>query len=226
MKKNQFNLVEVIIAMGIVVVCITTIMGMFSVGMQISREATIKTYANIVFEQLGGFVETYPNAKEQIPTITSVVSGGYRYPDTTAYAQLVYKPTSGISATDHWTAGNGIKAAEDACDKNSSGVAIDSQDPFFKNVYYSSGATDGSKYALLKVEFQTTVNSSNVVDAVIWARLWFETDLTATAISTSDGGSVTLDQKLYIELTWPDKIPYNNRVLSGQILQKEWILEP
>ena len=221
MKKNNFNLVEIIIAMGIVIVCITTIMGLFSVGMQISRDATIKTYANLVFEQLGGFVERYPNAEEQIPTITSVVSDGYRYPDNDTHAQIVYKPTSSISATNHWTSGHNIKAAEDACS-----TAIDLQDPFFKNVYYNNSVSDGEKFALLKVAFQSTVNSNDVVDAVIWARIWIETNGAATAIATSDGSSVTLNKKLYIELTWPEKIPYNNRVLSGQIIQKEWVMEP
>ncbi|MCM8533213.1 MAG: hypothetical protein NE330_18740 [Lentisphaeraceae bacterium] len=65
MKKQNFNLVEIIIAMGIVVVCVTTIMGMFSVGMKISRDATINTYANLVFEQLGGFVESIQMLKSK-----------------------------------------------------------------------------------------------------------------------------------------------------------------
>lgn len=224
MKKQNFNLVEIIIAMGIVVVCVTTIMGMFSVGMKISRDATINTYANLVFEQLGGFVEKYPNAKEQIPTITTATSNGVRFPDNNGHAQLVFKPVNSISATDDWTSGIGIKAAEDACT-----TPIDPQDPFFKNVYYNNAATNGSRTALLKIEFQTTVNTSNVVDAVIWARMWVEeidnTDPDYVAINTTDG-TVELDEKLYIELTWPDKIPYNNRVLSGQIIQKEWILSP
>ncbi len=231
MKKQNFNLVEIIIAMGIVVVCITTIMGMFSVGMQISRDATIKTYANMVFEQLGGFAETYPGADNEIPNIScSAITQGdgviNRYPDNATDAAKVKKPTNGVFSTNNWTSGLNIKNAEDACDKNSNGVAIDPQDPFFKNVYYDSTRSSGEKFSLLKVEFQTTVNSANVKDAVIWARLWYETDSAATPIQTTQGGPVTIDQKLYIELTWPEKIPYNNRVLSGQVIQKEWVMEP
>lgn len=231
MKKQNFNLVEIIIAMGIVVVCITTIMGMFSVGMKISKDATIKTYANIVFEQLGGFVETYPGAKDEVPTIAcnAVTQGDgavNRYPNNATDAGKIKKPTNGTFSTNNWTSNLNIKDAEDYCDSSENGQAIDTQDPFFKNVYYDSTRSSGEKFSLLKIEFQTTVNSSNVKDAVIWARLWFETDATATAIQTTKDGPITIDEKLYIELTWPEKIPYNNRVLSGQIIQKEWVMEP
>ena len=59
----------------------------------------------------------------------------------------------------------------------------------------------------------------------MWVEEIDNTDPDYVAINTTDG-TVELDEKLYIELTWPDKIPYNNRVLSGQIIQKEWILSP
>ena len=62
MKKQNFNLVEIIIAMGIVIVCVTTIMGMFSVGMKISNTSIMKSYSNNIVEQLGGFAETHPKA--------------------------------------------------------------------------------------------------------------------------------------------------------------------
>ena len=67
MKKQNFNLVEIIIAMGIVVVCITTIMGMFSVGLKASKDAVFTSYANNIIEQLGGMLETHPDAKNAVP---------------------------------------------------------------------------------------------------------------------------------------------------------------
>ena len=67
MKKQQFNLVEIIIAMGIVVVCITTIMGMFSVGMKASKDAIFRSYCNNIIEQIGGMIETHPDAKNTVP---------------------------------------------------------------------------------------------------------------------------------------------------------------
>lgn len=53
--------------MGIVVVCITTIMGMFSVGMKVSRDAIFRSYCNNIIEQIGGMVETHPDAKDTVP---------------------------------------------------------------------------------------------------------------------------------------------------------------
>ena len=57
-RINNFNLVEVILAMGIVVVCITSIMGMFAAGMQTSKSAVTQAYGNMVIEQIAGLVET------------------------------------------------------------------------------------------------------------------------------------------------------------------------
>jgi len=194
MKKQNFNLVEIIIAMGIVVVCITTIMGMFSVGMQVSNDAVMRSYSNNIVEQLGGFAETHPKA-----TAANAI------PTTKA------SPESGTWST--------IRTAEQGCD-----TQVDSDDPFFKNVYMN-----GSSVGILKIEYQTTINSTDVVDFTAIARLWYEgTDET---IGTSDGsgsGSVTLtDAKtLNIEVSWPDKIPYKNRILSGDYILLQKVMNP
>lgn len=87
--KNNFNLVEIILAMGIIIVCITTIMGMFSFGMKVSNEAVMQNYMSNILEQLGGMVETHPDG-EKVPTLTAAP-----YDETTAAAT--------------------VKAEEDAC---------------------------------------------------------------------------------------------------------------
>ena len=195
MKKQNFNLVEIIIAMGIVVVCITTIMGMFSVGMQVSNDAVMRAYSNNIVQQLTGFAETHPKATADGALPTSK-----------------QQPESGA-----WTT---IRPAEQACT-----TPVDPDDPFFKNVYMS-----GSSVGILKIECQTTVNSSEVVDFTAIARLWY-TSTGKNVTTTLPGGSsetTSIDsvKTLNIEVSWPDKIPYKNRILSGDYISFEQVMRP
>ena len=59
-NRQNFNLVEIILAMGIIVVCITSVLGMFAGGMQLSKDATMRSYSNTVIEQIIGLAETDP----------------------------------------------------------------------------------------------------------------------------------------------------------------------
>ncbi len=203
MKIKHFNLVEVIIAMGIVMVCITTMMGLFSAGMNITRDSVRLTYGNVVIEQLDGLATNYPEIAEGIP-----------FHATAAEAQkMAYKSSTG---TD-WTGGLKIQAAEAACT-----TPIDTRDQFLKNVYYNSSAPSTQKYGLLKIEFQTKIDNTDVVDFTILGRMWYENKASGTTIDVSSGDDVTLNKKLYIEISWPKTDPYYNRILSGQYISKEW----
>lgn len=202
MKKLHFNLVEVIIAMGIVMVCITTIMGLFSVGMNITRDSIRLTYGNVVIEQLAGLATKYPDVKNEIP---------FNATPETAQAMAFKSSTP----TD-WTSGLNIQAAEAACT-----TPIDDDDIFLKSVYYNASAPGGQKYGLVKIDFKTKVGSTDVVDFTIMGRMWYQTD-TSTTVVVSQGADVTLDKKLYIEISWPQTQPYYNRILSGQFISKQW----
>ena len=190
MKKQNFNLVEIIIAMGIVVVCITTIMGMFAVGMQTSKEAISRTYCNNIIEQIGGMIETHPDASDAVP-------------DTEPYT------TTAAASTQ-----------EDACT-----TAVDPDDPFFKDVYY-----DGTNMDTLKIIYKTKINSADVEDFTAFAKLWW--DSTPRTVTTTDIApsprEVDLDDNkiLNIEVTWPHKTPYQNRILSGQVITFQKVMRP
>ena len=130
-KIKKFNLVEIIIAMGIIIVSLTTVLGLFASGIKISEEATLRTYSSLIVEQIGGLVETYPKVKSEIPTVITSTSSvdQLEYP-TTNNTEIYKQSYSALSNADtnNWTSGLGIRAAENACT-----TAIDSQDLFFKN---------------------------------------------------------------------------------------------
>jgi len=54
---RNFNLVEIILAMGIIVVAMTTLMGMFPLGMKTSREAVLNSYVTSYADQIAGHIE-------------------------------------------------------------------------------------------------------------------------------------------------------------------------
>ena len=214
MKKitRFFNLVEVIMAMGIIIVCLTTILGLFSAGMKISEDATLNAYSTIIVEQMGGLVEMYPEVHTEIPTVnTTPQSDGYEYPGS--YNSSICK--SAINSND-WST---ILAAENLCT-----TAIDPQDPFLSRVYYNSSATSGTQKGLLKVEFASSVANGEVVDFTAWVRMWWTSS--SDQIYGSDNQAVDIDKTLIIEVTWAGKTPYQNRILSGQIIQVPWRFQP
>jgi hypothetical protein len=187
-RKNNFNLVEIIISMGIVVICITTIMGMFSFGMDLSQDAVMKSYSNNIIAQLGGMVETHPDAQDSVPTD---------------------EPTDAEVAT--------MEANIDDSDPQN---AIDPDDSFFKNVYW-----DGTTMGTVKIVYKTTIDSVDAVDFTAYAKIWL-TNTARNVNVTADGPAVLQDSMLNIEVTWPDKKPYGDRVLEGNIISFQKVLLP
>ena len=115
--KNHFNLVEIILAMGIILVCITTIMGMFSYGLKVSNDAVMQNYMTNVLEQVGGMVETHP-AGEKVPTLTAAP-----YDET----------------------GSPLNSSQIETKESNCTTIIDSSDPFLSNVYYDGNIMDTIK---------------------------------------------------------------------------------
>ena len=76
-NKNPFTLVEIILAMGIIVVCITTIMGMLSYGISVSNDAVMQNYMTNVLEQVGDMVESHAVGGD---ISTRVTTGGSAAP--------------------------------------------------------------------------------------------------------------------------------------------------
>ena len=183
LKKNNFNLVEIIIAMGIVVVCITTIIGLFSVGMEMSKDAVEKAYTNSIIQQISGLIETKPDFEDKVPTT---------------------EPADGS-----------VPGLEAACT-----TVMDSSDPFLQNVEW-----DGSNLDVIKISYKTTLDSgSTVPDFTCYAKLWYTTS--PRTVATTDGGTATVDtDTLNIEITWPYKMSYVDRVASGNVITFAKVLQ-
>ena len=215
-QKNNFTLVEIILSMGIIMVCIITIMGMFSASMKISKESTMTTYSNMISEQLVGFINKYPSARSKVQEVF-MDSDNLDYPRDGTELQKIWKEHYDVRG-EKWDSGWNIKNKESQCD-----VQVDPDDEFLKNVFYRSQETT-FPYGLLTVNFITNTNGTNVTDFTVMARMWYEN---AQPIKTSYDptvSTVTIYQYLNIELTWPHHMPYNNRLLSGNVLKYQKVL--
>ena len=159
--------------MGVVIVCITTIVGLFSAGMEMSKDAVEKAYTNNIIQQISGLIETKDGFEDRVPTT---------------------EPTN-------------ITALEAACT-----TVMDANDPFLQYVEW-----DGSNLDVIKISFKTTLDSgATVPDFTCYAKLWYDTS--ARTINTTDGGISSVDtDTLNIEITWPYKMTYVDRVASGNV---------
>lgn len=224
-KIHHFNLVEVIIAMGIIVVCITTIMGLFSVGISISKETVMKTYSNTVVEQVVGACITHPDIKDDIPDY----SGNSANPeaptvliDNTAYFYkgnhtnvgpdsdfngTLFKPASGGSSPSE----TDIKNAEDALS-----TLLDTRTSNPNVKIYHNTSTPG----LYKIEFLSSISGSEIVDFSVIARAWYtiREDGSDSFVTSYNNDVIDLERALRVEISWPPHEPYMNRLLQGQVL--------
>ena len=205
-SKNPFTLVEIILAMGIIVVCITTIMGMLSYGISVSNDAVMQNYMTNVLEQVGDMVESH-------------AVGG----------DISTRVTTGGSAAPYGT-GSSVTAGQIKIKENNCTTPIDSNNPFLSNVY-SSGS---SIIDTIKIEHKTDINGTNAIDFTAYARLYIND--TSKTVSTSDStgsgtsliyGSAPLTyETLFIQVTWPASKPYADRISEGNVLEYTKVLRP
>jgi type II secretory pathway pseudopilin PulG len=210
-QKNNFTLVEIIISMGIIVVCIVTIMGMLSAGIKMNKE-------NIMTSQLISMVKANSDI---IPKLKYCQVDSEGYSSDASNATAMSRPTKAdiTGGTNNWTSGLGIKSTEDGCTTRLATKSFENGgDLFLNNLYRNKDFQEG--YSVFKVNFRTKVGASDteITDFTMMARLWM-VDRNYLATSDDPGTSrVTFDTILYTELSWPHNMPYTKRILMGNYL--------
>jgi hypothetical protein len=212
-NSKNFNLVEIIIAMGIIVVCLTTVMGLISAGMKISKDATMQAYSSIVVEQVIGMYETNPSIQAAIDAVplsaATTTSDGVYTASTSGDKDILFKFGGSLDAGDT----NDLKTVSDAENVNLESSTISGEDTTI-NVYQSQDSVN-----IFKITFQSKINGSTTVkDFSVIARIWIEPVTGLTGTPVSKGNNIIFDQKLKVEISWPPQAPYNNRLLLGNVL--------
>ena len=176
-------------------------MGLFSAGMKISKDASMKSYANIIVEQIVGMYDTDPDIHDNIPELTSstTYSNGAYFSANSTDASTIAKPQVG---DENWSL---IEPKEAAA-----GSAISGSDSTI-NIYSTN--TNG----IFRIEFKSKLDSATIKDFELIARIWIEDDTGLTAIM-SDDTTLIFDRILKVEISWPPNEPYTNRLLQGNVI--------
>ena len=86
LRKFHFTLVEVLIAMGICIVGVVSVMGLFPVGANAARDASMAFYADQAAEQMLNFTR-YAVLSAQTKVVDSSVPEGYYY----VFSPVIFK---------------------------------------------------------------------------------------------------------------------------------------
>ncbi len=200
-RKFQFTLVEVLIAMGICIVGVVSVMGLFPVGASATRDAAMAFYADQAAEQMLNFTK-YAVLKD---------SSG---------SNVIFKALTGW--TDVENPGEAMEKPTDDEPDWDSITAYDPENPvhaasplrYLENNYMAMLANSDTeiKFSNLnfaRVAFFTKDNGENIEDFACVVRLWG----TPMYVDETDSTSAKLPRAatFRIEVSWPAEIPYERR---------------
>ena len=199
MKCNNFTLVEILLALGVVVIGICSIMVLFPVGANATRDASMETYtANSVEELMNGLKykllngewDAYVGDSGSIPELgdTEVID-------------------------DNFT---GTKENFDSLTESSDweDVNINTKSGFYK---YKD---DGNVYQLVSYKDTSKELSEDKVDFRAIARL-AKSKVNTEAYSTYTYGIIGYDKAvcIHVEVTWPAEAPFEARQKSYYLME-------
>lgn len=198
MKRNNFTLVEILLALGVVVIGICSIMVLFPVGANATRDASMETYAaNSVEELLNGLKYKLQNGEWD-----AFVGDSGSIPDL--------GDTEVID--DNFT---GTKENFDSLTESSDweDVNINTKSGFYK---YKS---DGNVFQLVSYKDTSKELSEDKVDFRAIARL-AKSKLNTASYSSSgviiDYGDAVC---IHVEVSWPAEAPFEARQKSYYLME-------
>ncbi|MBR4517962.1 MAG: hypothetical protein IKO65_03060 [Victivallales bacterium] len=239
LRKFQFTLVEVLIAMGICVVGVVSVMGLFPVGANATRDANMAFYADQAAEQMLYFTKyAVLNAKEKV--MDDAFPDGYYY----RFSPVIFqKMTSGTKVgggeCDGWDLGDPddpdtlsetdsykIIAKPSAADEPTSWSDLE-DDTIIQDHLKSEEITNnmitmltnaGTKiqkasWNLYRLGFITKNGADDIEDFACVIRLW----ATPVYLPQNTGETDIILPRIatfHIEVSWPADLPYERRQKS------------
>jgi Tfp pilus assembly protein PilV len=205
LRKFQFTLVEVLIAMGICVIGVVSVMGLFPVGANATRDANMAFNADQAAEQMLNltkylFLDEVINEKVQNGTGHNVFEmiTGWDIEDTSTYTSQT-KPGANAEP-DNWS------------DFSSNGTFADSgstSEAYIQMLANSGTVIENSGWQLYRLGFVTKNGVENLEDFACVIRLW----VTPVYVDELDASSLILPRiaTINVEVSWPADLPYEHR---------------
>ena len=239
LRKFQFTLVEVLIAMGICVVGVVSVMGLFPVGANATRDANMAFYADQAAEQMLYFTKyAVLNAKEKV--LDDAFPDGYYY----RFSPVIFqKMTSGTEVgggeCDGWDLGDPDDPdtlsetdsykiiAKPSADDEPTGWSDLEDDTIIQDHLKSEEITNnmitmltnaGTKiqkasWNRYRLGFITKNGADDIEDFACVIRLW----ATPVYLPQNAGETDIILPRIatfHIEVSWPADLPYERRQKS------------
>lgn len=204
LRKFHFTLVEVLIAMGICVVGVVSVMGLFPVGANAARDASMNFYADQAAEQMLNFTKfAVLNAKDGSndfsPEIFKSMTGGWTLDDTATYFDNT-RPAAADEPHD-WSA-----VAKLSSDSKIQDYLADEMATMLTN---SDTVIQKYSWKLYRIGFLTQKGDNKIEDFACIVRLW----ATPVYANELDKGSLKLPRiaTFHVEVSWPADLAYDRR---------------
>ena len=212
LRKFQFTLVEVLIAMGICVIGVVSVMGLFPVGANATRDANMAFNADQAAEQMLNFtkylfLDEVINEKVQNGTsfdnVFEMITG-WDIEDTSTYTSQT-KPGANAEEPNNWSdfSSNETLAASGSTSKT-----------YIQMLANSGTVIENSGWQLYRLGFVTKNGAEDLEDFACVIRLW----VTPVYVDELDASSLKLPRiaTINVEVSWPagpkdQPFPYERR---------------
>ena len=226
--SRRYNLVEVILALGVVAIGVVSIMALFPIGANASRDASMETYAANVADEMLQFVKYRlklvedGDDQDKVKERWDALIG-----DDDDNGIIKKKPTENALKT-------ALTINNDDLDKDT--VWVSPSTSTFGNVFQSTHTIyqlDSNKqvFQLLShrnpdnrsLGYTDSSNSSNdfaaKVDFRAIAYIWKEQIIMDKTVNPSYKVPYTSGARIIIRVTWPAEIPYDARQKADYVLE-------
>ena len=209
LRKFHFTLVEVLIAMGICIVGVVSVMGLFPVGANAARDASMAFYADQAAEQMLNFTRyAVLNAKDSSdnfsPAIFNVMTGGWNIEDTSSYTANS-KPDQSAEPND-WDSAGLLEDDSSVQEYLIGGMITDNMITMLTN---NGTVIKKHSWNLYRIGFVTNNGGEDLEDFACVVRLW----ATPVHIDEVDSSSIKLPRiaTFHAEVSWPADMSYGRR---------------
>lgn len=207
LRKFHFTLVEVLIAMGICVVGVVSVMGLFPVGANAARDASMNFYADQAAEQMLNFTKfAVLNAKDGSndfsPEIFKSMTGGWTLDDTTTYSSN--EPSAADEPHD-WSA-----VANLSSDSKIQEYLVANMVTMLSN---SDTVIQKYSWNFYRIGFLTKNGADNIEDFACVIRLWATPVYADEERMDGTDSSIKLPRiaTFHVEVSWPADLSYDRR---------------
>ncbi len=215
MKRHPFSMVEILLALGVIAIGICSVMVLFPVGANATRDAAMETYAANAADQILHMVKYKLTMTDEDSTHTAYYNQWYTYicdapTATTTYpdgpnGRGIYSATapdsstitdSDIEDTAKWTESNPLIGGATL---QQSGIypMVGGNGHFYQIIVHRGNSTDTFANVL----------ENNVIDFRGLATLW------ATKVNVPGSGDLPLNfaTRLNLKIEWPAELPASAR---------------